>query len=115
MIEPRSLRSQIGYDIAQAVPLGQMGRRKRHELGKPRHPPQRRANMVGLRERLKLMSGNKPQELAENRAMVTQGLVLRCESMVCRNSIVSPTREPGRLYFNPCGTAVTRTAIDLTR
>jgi acyl carrier protein len=70
--------------------------------------------MVGLRKRLKLMSRNKPQELAKNRAMVTQGLVLRGESMVCRNSIVSPTREPSRVYFNPCGTAVSLTPFLMT-
>jgi len=68
--------------------------------------------MMGLRKRLKLMSRNKTQELAENRAMVTQGLVLRGESMVCRNSIVSPTREPSRLYFNPYGTAVNQIRIN---
>jgi hypothetical protein len=65
--------------------------------------------MVLLRERFEFMSRDKAQELRENCAIMTQGLVLRCESMVCRNSIVSCSVGTKPLYFTRCGTAVTLT------
>jgi hypothetical protein len=45
--------------------------------------------MVLRRQDVKLMSGYQPKKLAENCAMMNQGLVLRCESMGCGNAIVS--------------------------
>ena len=64
--------------------------RQRHELRKAHHPPQWRALMVGGCERVEFMSRNQLQELAEHCAMMSQGLVPRLVSMVCRNSIVPP-------------------------
>jgi len=56
----RRLRREIGNHIAQAVTLGEMCRRQRNELREPRHPPQRRAVMMGCRERIENMSRDQP-------------------------------------------------------
>src|SRR5258708_11325359 len=66
----------------------QMPGGERHELRPTRHPPQRGARMVRIGERVEFVSRDQPKKLTEDRAMIGQGLVPRCGSMVSRNSIV---------------------------
>src|SRR5260370_34819404 len=44
--------------------------------------------MVRIGERVEFVSRDQPKKLTEDRAMIGQGLVPRCGSMVSRNSIV---------------------------
>src|SRR5260221_8911500 len=88
MIKARGLCFEIGDDVAQAVSAAQMPGGERHELRPARHPPQRGARMVRIGERVEFVSRDQPKKLTEDRAMIGQGLVPRCGSMVSRNSIV---------------------------
>src|SRR5271167_2849218 len=88
MVQGRQLDSEVGHDIAQAVARSEMSCGKRHELRPTRHLTQGSADVMLFSQRVEFVSRDQPKKLAEHCAMMSQGLVPRCGTMVSRNSIV---------------------------
>ncbi len=71
-----SLGHQVGDDIAQAVPAGQVRHAEGDELRPAARPPKRLALMVRARQALKLMARHPFQQLSQDGRMVSQGSIL---------------------------------------